>query len=66
MSLRELFDCITFEMKFKKTKMTEDALLEIRANSNLMMWGNIKAENEVLFPDATDGQHIFDYYFAEE
>ena len=66
MSLRELFDCINFEMKFKKSKMTEDALSEMRVSSNLMMWGNIETKNEVLFPDASDGQHIYDYYSTEE
>lgn len=65
-SLRELFDCVAFEMKFKKIKMTEDALSEMHTTSNLMMWGNIDAENDILIPDETAGQRIFDYYYTEE
>ena len=65
-TLRELLDCITFEMKFKKTKMTEEQLSETRMTSNYLTWGEIKAENDVLLPDESAGQHIYDYYYIKE
>jgi hypothetical protein len=65
-NLRELFDCIAFETKFRRARMTDEEISETRASNNLMTWGEIKAENDVLLPDESTGQRIYDYYYIKE
>jgi hypothetical protein len=65
-NLRELIDCIAFEMKFKKTEMNEDEISEFCAANGFLRWGNVKEENDVLLPDEIDGRYIYDFYYTKE
>lgn len=65
-TLGELFGCIAFEKKFRKTKMNEKEISEICAANGFLQWGQAKEENNVLIPDAMNGMHIFDFYTTEE
>jgi hypothetical protein len=66
MTLRELMECVAFEMKFNKTEMDKDEITETCQKKGLLQWGTMTKENMVLLPDDTAGKHIFDYYYTKE
>jgi hypothetical protein len=66
MTLRELMDCVAFQMKFKEIEMDRAEISETRQNKALLQWGTIMEENIVLLPDEIAGKHIFDFYYTKE
>jgi hypothetical protein len=66
MSLLELMHNVAFEMRFKKTEMNDEDILEVCMEKGYTKWGSVKESNIVLVVDETEGRHIFDYYYWKE
>lgn len=66
MSLFELMHNVAFEMRFKKTEMNDEDILEVCMDKGYAKWGSVKESNIVLIVDETEGRHIFDYYYWKE
>ncbi len=66
MSLRNLMESVTFELRFKKAEMKREQISEFCKSTGCLTWGNIKQTNTVLVPDEKTGNHMFDYYYGRE
>jgi len=64
-NLRNLFERVAFEMKFKKTEMKRAQISEFCTTTGCLTWGEIKQINSVLVPDEKTGNRIFDYYHGK-
>jgi hypothetical protein len=62
MSLRDLFESVAFEMKFRKTEMERGQIIEFCKTTGCLTWGEVTQTNNVLVPDEKTGKHIYAYY----